>query len=313
MKPVFSSFDHAYVLNLDEDHERMRRISHRLRVLSVSFERFPAIRQRDMEVQFQDARIQPAAYATAESHLALLRTIWERQHDHTLILEDDAVFRDDSPELMAIIAPQLASERWDVFYMGLHLIRSRGRITRNLARVGQAFHAHALAVTKAAVPLLINSIEQMLKKPVRTFDGYDDDRLVKLYSIPILAIQEPNYSYTYGKSMDRLPQYFGVFDGDEFESHCVEMQQWKSEWREILAVDRALSQAENLYLHGPLEEAVRGYAALTTAIPQSKRRQRLESMLSDLVRALESGCPTDKQLIDLCSRVSTTLRGSWQM
>jgi GR25 family glycosyltransferase involved in LPS biosynthesis len=311
MKPVFSSFDCAYVVNLDDDRERMQRISSRLRSLGVPFERVSALHPPDSQVRFEDPRLKAGAYACAASHLAVLRRVLERQHEYALILEDDAVFRDDAAELMATIAPQLASEQWDIFYMGLHLIRSSGRVARNLGRVEEGFHAHAYAVSKRAVPTLIAIIETMLAHPVATFDSYDDKQLVKLYSIPILAVQEANYSYTYGKFIDRLAQYFTVFNGDEFESHCVEMQQWNSDWRERLAVRRALSHAEELYLHGPLEEAANSYMMLTGALPRSERRRRLESALSSLARAIEEGSATDKQLIEMCASLSTTLNESW--
>lgn len=311
VKPVLSSFERAYVVNLDEDQDRFQRISSRLGVLGVPFERVPALHPPDSEIRFEDPRLRAGAYACAASHLAVLRLILERQHECALILEDDAVFRDDAAELMGTIAPELASQRWDIFYMGLHLISSSGRVTRHLGKVETGFHAHAYAVSRHAVPTLIAMIEKMLTNPVTTFDGYDNETLIKLYSIPILAVQEPNYSYTYDKYIDRLPQYFAVFDGDEFESHCAEMQKWNSDWQERLTVHRALCHAEELYLHGPLDEAAKCFTMLPVTLPQSARKIRLQAAVSDLARAIEEKAATDKQLIEMCASLSTTLRQSW--
>src|ERR1700720_1009587 len=177
MKPVFSTFDFAYVVNLDDDQERMQRISRRLHKFNVPFERFPAMRPRTRNVQFRDPRVRPGVYACADSHAALLQVILDRGHESALIVEDDAVFRDDTGQLMEQIAPELAAERWDMFYMGLHLLESSGRVTGHLGRVGMGAHTHAYAVSRTAVLRLLNCVQQSLANPSETFDWFEDNSL----------------------------------------------------------------------------------------------------------------------------------------
>jgi GR25 family glycosyltransferase involved in LPS biosynthesis len=306
MNPVFHTFNHAYVVNLDKDWTRMERVSSRLQKLDVSFERFPALQPSRM-VRFKDSRIKPGAYACAQSHAALLRLILERGHDTALILEDDVVFRDDTQELMEQIAIDLAVHPWDVFYMGLHLIRSGGRTTRHLGRVRIGFHSHAYAVCRTAIPRLLECIEQMLSDPIETFDCYQDDSLRKLYSIPILAVQEPNLSYTLDRYLNRLPQYFAVFDGDEFESHCAEMRAWKSNWRMVLASIREFTCAEKLYKSGSLEDAALGYLKALDEWPEIGASLRMEPAFPSVREMLDTDSYSDEHLLKACAWLSSRI------
>jgi len=115
-KTVFRAFEYAYVINLDEDRERMEKISSRLDRLGVPFDRFPAVGV-SRNTRFSGRHVLPEAYACAETHAALLRLILQREHENVLILEDDGVFRDDTADLMEKIASDLISQPWDIFYM----------------------------------------------------------------------------------------------------------------------------------------------------------------------------------------------------
>ena len=308
MNVVFHSFDYVYVVNLDADSQRMERVSARLRKLSVPFERFPARHPSSGQISFRDPRIKPGLYGCAESHAALLRLIRKREHENVLILEDDVVFRDDTVELMHQVAPELASEPWDIFYMGLHLIHSAGRVTKHLGRVEVGFHAHAYAVSRNAVPRLLECIERMLANPVRTFDSYEDGSLVKLYAIPILAVQEPNQSYTFQRYIDRLPQYFSEFDGNDFEAHCTEMQHWKTNWRKVVAFSRELAAAKSLFATGDLNCAVNSFKKTLTEWPEFEQELRSEPGFRDVMNAFDRTCAADKDLIRACRWLSNAIK-----
>src|ERR1044071_8249270 len=130
MKRRFGCFDQVDVINLDRDSERMNRISPRLGKLNGPVEGCSAV-QPENRLRFADPVMISSAGCVA-SREALLRLVLERGHDTALLLEDDAVFRDDVQEWMAKIAPQLATQPWDMFYLGLHLIESQNRVTANL-------------------------------------------------------------------------------------------------------------------------------------------------------------------------------------
>jgi len=311
-KPVFHCFDYAYVINLDEDSTRLEKMSSRLASLGVPFDRFPAQRPSHRPPHSTDLQIMSGAYACAETHAALLRLILERGHENALILEDDVVFRDDTGDWMKQVASDLISHSWDLFYMGLHLIRAGGRVTRRLGRVKHGFHAHAYAVNKPAIPRLLACIEHMLANPVGPFDGYQAENLVKLYAIPILAIQEPNYSSTLGRYIDRLPQYFSVFDGDEFECHCNEMKTWQSQWRKILEFGHEFRHANKSYKGGYLEAAAHGYVKALAQWPELDVDLRKHPELSNMIRVLdEPHLANDEQLLKACTSLLSFVEQVW--
>lgn len=222
---VFGYFDRAYVLNLDTDVERMARACSRLSRLSIPFERFAALTPPDGMIS-RDRRFTVGHYACALSHRAILQRIWESRDERVLIFEDDVVLRDDTNDWMRRIVPQLTAIPWDVFYLGLHLMDAGECKGENLLRVERGFHAHAYAVSRPSIPRLIAAIDQTVAVMAGTFDGYEDPRLFKVCTDPILAVQEPNFSHTYGRPIDRLDEYFTKFDREEFLANCGEAKAW---------------------------------------------------------------------------------------
>jgi hypothetical protein len=195
----------------------------------MPFERFAAEEARADEPLFPGKPQLTAGYfACARSHLAVLRTAMERGHERVIVLEDDAVFRDDTAERMARIVPQLRQMEWDVFYFGLHLLEAGGRASEDLGAVKRSFHAHAYAVSGRAMPAMIEIIETAMRLGFH-FDCHEmagRPQLVRVYADPILAVQEPNVSGVLGEKVDRLGQYFPPFDRGEFFSHCAEARSW---------------------------------------------------------------------------------------
>jgi GR25 family glycosyltransferase involved in LPS biosynthesis len=152
----------------------------------------------------------------------------ERGRDRVLIFEDDVVLRDDADDWMAKILPQLQAIDWDIFYLGLHLEIAGPAMGANLREVRRGFHTHAYAVARKAMARVAAHIDRVVEDMAGTFDGFEDPTLVKVCAMPILAVQEPNFSSTFGQRIDRLGQYFTAFDGADFRAHCQEMAAWRA-------------------------------------------------------------------------------------
>jgi Flp pilus assembly protein TadD len=235
-------FQAAFLINRDADSDRLQRAAARLRRHGFEAERFAAITP-PVQVQEGPKTNRPSGLAAcAASHRALLSLIERRGLERALIFEDDVVLRDDAAEWLERLIPQLNAVAWDVFYLGLHLMRDAGMVTENLGRVGRGHHTHAYAVTRAAIPKLIACIDRPPEKCRYTFDSYDDESLVKVYARPIVAVQEPNFSNTLGKPANRLEQYFSVFDGEDFFEHCAEARTWDLIASAQAAASKALSR-----------------------------------------------------------------------
>jgi hypothetical protein len=231
MYRVLNCFDDAYVINVAADTHRMSKVANRLARLEIPFRRVSALPPHKTEALFD-----PCVY----SHIEVLHQIMASDADTALILEDDVVFRDDTPVWMSKMADEINSQSWDLLHLGLHLHETGESVTRHLAPVKRGNQTHAYAVRKSSIPRILDCIRQTLASSSGTFDGFVYNSLVRLYTNPILAIQEPEYSYTYDRVVDRLAQYFSYFDGADFEQNCAEMRTWHSNWRSIAEVLQGL-------------------------------------------------------------------------
>ena len=122
MSYVNSVVDKVYVINLDKDTERLRKIDRQLRAQGIEYERFSAIVGSQVA---SDSRITALCneFCTdgikgcALSH----HTIWERaiEHGYTsiLIFEDDAIIPDYLNERMRSTMSRIPAQ-WDLIYIG---------------------------------------------------------------------------------------------------------------------------------------------------------------------------------------------------
>lgn len=107
-KKILGVFSHAFVINMDECHERMQSITRRLSALGIEFERFPGIRIG------HDKRQKLLGCNT--THLEIVKEAKRRNLESVLILEDDAIFRPDFLKLWSRLVPQLQKLEYDIFY-----------------------------------------------------------------------------------------------------------------------------------------------------------------------------------------------------
>lgn len=212
---VLGYFDHAFVVNLDQDVERMQRMKARLEHLNIPFERISAVKHSDGRI------------GCALSHKHVLELALKRRILRPLIFEDDVLLREDLESQISKMSKKLHDVCWDMFYLGIHLFSKGERIADCLGTVGDGYHTHAYSVRIHAIPRIIGKINGFLSRANGTFDGLRGSDLLKLYADPILAVQEPGYSYTLGYEFDRFRQYFDTFSRSEFESHCKEMDRFK--------------------------------------------------------------------------------------
>jgi hypothetical protein len=246
MPGVLDCFDCAYVVNRDSDVDRFERVNLRLRNLEIPFKRFSAHPPFRSELLFD---------ACVYSHIAILKEVLQSNCESVLILEDDVVFRDDTREWMLCLSSEIRLQNWEILHLGLHLHEAMERVSEHLGRVKRGNQTHAYAVRREAIPRILDCINRTLSASTGTFDGFLYNQLLRLYTIPILAIQEPTYSYTYDRVVDRLAQYFTLFDGDDFERHCAEMKSWKSNWR----ATREFMLALKMHRQGRIADALDGY------------------------------------------------------
>ncbi len=147
-----SFFDGIFCLNLDGDTERWAEARRRHERLDIAWqvERFPAV-------------------ATPENHhrgcsLSFRQMVAEarrRCYEHVLILEDDAVFIDDTLAVMSKVVAELPQVDWDLCYLGACVWSQRFPFlpgSRSLQRCGPVTCAHAVAVHSRAYDRILTDI-----------------------------------------------------------------------------------------------------------------------------------------------------------
>ncbi|MDX6330389.1 MAG: hypothetical protein QOI83_2772 [Streptomycetaceae bacterium] len=158
----FSFFDGVFCLNLDSDTVRWAQAARRHEQLGIAWqvERFPAV-------------------ATPENHhrgcaMSFRRMVAEakrRGYEHVLILEDDAVFIDDTAAVMQAAGSELANLTWDVCYLGACVWARRFPFldgSEVLQECGPVTCTHAVAVHRDAYDRILADIPE----PGEEFDQW---------------------------------------------------------------------------------------------------------------------------------------------
>ena len=219
---IFGYFDHAFVINLDRDTERLKRVSLRFETAKINVERFPAIeRPRDSSDPKAGHR------ACAYSHRRVMELALERGYQRFLVFEDDVLLRDDVAARCRELIPLLDSTSWDIFHLGLSM-RKGELIAPHLKGVEEGGHMHAYGLTRQGAPKGIDSITRYFEasQPQQwDWDWFKNaPSLRRIAAHPMLAIQAPNFSRTDGLFVDRSSLYFeDKHEWKDFRRHCNEI------------------------------------------------------------------------------------------
>lgn len=142
-------FDGVFCLNLDSATERWAAMTQRLQALGVAWraERFPAIETPD------DHHV-----GCARSWRAMIATAARRGYEHVLVFEDDAIFLDDTVDVLARAVPELARLDWDLAFLGAAVWGQEFPAvdgSEHWRRAGRVTCTHALAVHRQAYDRLL--------------------------------------------------------------------------------------------------------------------------------------------------------------
>ena len=103
--------DRAYVVNRDQDVDRMARTAKRLGNVEIPFIRFSAKCFSDA-----DGHQSAGERGNYASHLEIIETAQKEGLSNVLIMEDDVIFRDDFIDLWNQILPKFKDLEYDIFY-----------------------------------------------------------------------------------------------------------------------------------------------------------------------------------------------------
>lgn len=188
MERVLGLFDRAFVINREQDIERMKLTKRRLDAVGIAFERFPA-RSFTEPGNYRWAGMR-GIYA---SHLAIVQTAKSQNLSNVLIMEDDVIFRPRFRELWSEIVSKLDSLTYDIFFgynwwntqgnpKSLNILRIQTTLCTHFwvihSRFYDAFIEIALANEAAKAPACIDGIftaeNSLLYAPTYNLVGQDE-------------------------------------------------------------------------------------------------------------------------------------------
>jgi hypothetical protein len=202
----FNFFDKIFYINLDDRPDRKLHIENELKKYNIVAERFSAIQLTQEQNEIlknegctfkKDERPEYSRFAKscALSHLNIILRSKLMGYKNVLILEDDAIFREDIIDELKKSLDDLKKEsRWDMFYIGCNPF-SYENITDNLSISLGAYGAHAYAVNSHFYDTILNIPFKALPIIDVYYYNLSTNPLYKLYmSSHNLAWQIPSYS-----------------------------------------------------------------------------------------------------------------------
>ena len=148
----FLFFDGIFCLNLDEDTERWARARARHEQLDIAWrvERFSAVATPDNHHR-----------GNAMSFRAIIAEADRRGYEHVLLLEDDAVFIDDTASVLEAVTAELGEIEWDLCFLGACVWAQRFPslgASNVLQECGPVTCTHAVAVHRRAYGRILGDI-----------------------------------------------------------------------------------------------------------------------------------------------------------
>ncbi len=152
LESPFDCFDAIVCLNLDREPDRWREMQARFAALDIGWrvERFPAI----------DVPANPHA-GHMQSFRALIQQARERGHRNVLMIEDDAVFLDQTLDIMRAATADLQTRSWDLLFLGGHAWGKQFPFapgSSTLQAVGLVTSTHAVAVNHTAFDRVLDEL-----------------------------------------------------------------------------------------------------------------------------------------------------------
>lgn len=224
MEKLFDFFDAVYVLLSPGEDSAVSATGKRLQRLCIPYE---ALIENDYERSRADFEGGSSEVnRVALRHCFALKRMVRSNVQIALILEERVILRDDFSLKVEQLAKELKTIHWEVLHLGLRLTQSGGMCTDNIGYVREGSEFFAYAVTAKAARRIIANCERHWERD-SSFSSSDfcDRHMLRLYSIPILAIPEPKPGFTCDLMRIQLGSYCQFFDSNEFVESCGELRE----------------------------------------------------------------------------------------
>lgn len=157
---VLGCFDHAFVINLSTDRDRMENTRAQLAAVGIPFERREGITACKLLPPKGANRL-----GCLLTHLAIVREARRRRYGSVVVIEDDIVLRPQFLDLWADVSPSLRSLRYDLLYFYRWKKRVPEHRPLNLVAIDGTLCTHFYAVHSRFYDRYIHIVERQLANP----------------------------------------------------------------------------------------------------------------------------------------------------
>ena len=122
---MYNYVDNIYLINMDKDIDRLKKITKECDIVNIKFERFSGLKVSDLSQNILDKYIpeETQKYGTDSmigcglSHLFIWQDAVQKNYKNILILEDDVQFTDDFNKYLTNVMNELPKD-YDILYLG---------------------------------------------------------------------------------------------------------------------------------------------------------------------------------------------------
>ena len=126
-----------------------------------------------------------------QSQKKCIQTAKENHLPYVLVLEDDAVFIDDSFSILECVFAEIQTMHWDMFFLGANLQTLANRVSDSVLKLNGAYAAHAYMVHERFYDTIIN-LPHVCEMDVHYHNLMPDHNIYMCD--PMIAYQLPSHS-----------------------------------------------------------------------------------------------------------------------
>ena len=124
MSYINTVIDKVYVINLDNDTDRLEKFDKQMKSNNISYTRFPAILgakvgYSEYLTEFCNMFCTPGVKGCALSHVGIWEDMLQNRYENVLVFEDDAYLSENFEKIFREGWDQLPND-YDLFYLGCH-------------------------------------------------------------------------------------------------------------------------------------------------------------------------------------------------
>lgn len=177
---VFDKIDKVYFINLKHREDRLKQINNEFNKVGIpkdKIERIDAVNSK------YNGHI-----GCCKSHIKTMKEIIKNKHKHTLVFEDDFVFRANRDEFNTKMNKFLDEQKedWDIVQLASVYVKTDDS-DKDYKKVQRASTSSAYLINKGFVPKLLENLEEslsLMEKDMRKFNQRNNGELKKKFETP---------------------------------------------------------------------------------------------------------------------------------